>query len=210
MEQQNKSTNSTPKLWNPNAAANWSLLFSPIFGAWLQGKNWKELNEWDEAKKSMMWVYFGFLFIIVSVYLPENYRFPLGFSFLIAWYFTSGKKQIKYFKEKGINYQKKSWGKPILISLICLTIYYAVFIISDYVPQRSPSIRIIDNKTEVLIIVFKNSRTFQYDPAKGRFRDFLKRWENATVDLVTQIVQGQSGSTAKCKAVSIKMYAQPN
>ena len=28
-----------PALWNPNAAANWSLLFSPAFGAWLHMKN---------------------------------------------------------------------------------------------------------------------------------------------------------------------------
>lgn len=27
-------------LWNPNAAANWCLLFTPSFGSWLHMKNW--------------------------------------------------------------------------------------------------------------------------------------------------------------------------
>lgn len=31
-------------LWNPNAAVNWSVLFTPIFGAWIQAKNWKALG----------------------------------------------------------------------------------------------------------------------------------------------------------------------
>ena len=27
-------------LWNPNTAANWSFLFSPLFGAYLHALNW--------------------------------------------------------------------------------------------------------------------------------------------------------------------------
>lgn len=41
-----------PPLWNPNAAANWSLLFSPVFGALLQMKNWEALGEDDKALNS--------------------------------------------------------------------------------------------------------------------------------------------------------------
>ena len=169
-------TNPAPKLWNPNAAANWSLLFSPIFGAWLHAKNWEELNEWSEAKKSMRWVYLNFLFFIfwwiACNFLPllENYKFPFGLFWLFAWYFSSGKKQINYFKENIIDYQKRSWVKPILISLICLTILYAIIIIPAYFLEPSP----------------------------------YKTWEDPSVDVVTQIVQGQSSSTAKCKAVSIQ------
>lgn len=32
-------------LWNPNAAANWSLLFTPLFGAYLHMLNWRSLGE---------------------------------------------------------------------------------------------------------------------------------------------------------------------
>ena len=38
-----------PPLWNPNAAANWSLLFSPAFGAFVHMKNWQALGEPEKA-----------------------------------------------------------------------------------------------------------------------------------------------------------------
>ena len=33
-----------PPLWNPGAAMAWSLLFSPIFGAFVHMKNWQALG----------------------------------------------------------------------------------------------------------------------------------------------------------------------
>ena len=42
-----------PKLWNPNAATLWSLLFSPVFGAWIHAKNWEELGNEEESRNSM-------------------------------------------------------------------------------------------------------------------------------------------------------------
>ena len=42
----------SPPLWNPNAAANWSLLLSPAFGAFLHMKNWEELGEPAKAAAS--------------------------------------------------------------------------------------------------------------------------------------------------------------
>ena len=32
-----------PALWNPTAAGSWSILFSPIFGAYLHMLNWRAL-----------------------------------------------------------------------------------------------------------------------------------------------------------------------
>ena len=34
-----------PPLWNPGAAASWSLLLSPVFGAILHMKNWQAMGE---------------------------------------------------------------------------------------------------------------------------------------------------------------------
>ena len=45
-----------PTLWNPNAAANWSLLFSPIFGTWLHMLNWRALGEAERAESAKTWL----------------------------------------------------------------------------------------------------------------------------------------------------------
>jgi hypothetical protein len=44
-----------PRLWNPNAAANWSLLFGPAFGAFLHMKNWQALEEPAKASAAKVW-----------------------------------------------------------------------------------------------------------------------------------------------------------
>lgn len=44
-----------PPLWNPNAAANWSLLFSPAFGAFLHMKNWQALGQPNKATSAKVW-----------------------------------------------------------------------------------------------------------------------------------------------------------
>jgi len=37
--------NEAGAIWNPNAAANWSILFTPAFGSYLQMLNWRTLSE---------------------------------------------------------------------------------------------------------------------------------------------------------------------
>jgi hypothetical protein len=39
-------------IWNPIATVNWSLLFTPVFGAYLQMLNWKSLGQEDSARES--------------------------------------------------------------------------------------------------------------------------------------------------------------
>ena len=169
MKKSENSADSSLKLWNPNAAANWSLLFSPILGAWLQAKNWEALDEKDNAKKSMLWVYFGFVFLIGVLFLPDNGGTVPGLIFLLAWYFSSGKKQAQYVKEHDVRYQKRSWSKPLLIGCGVLVVYVATIFGVLYAIEPSLS----------------------------------KKLEKESVGLVTQIVQGQLGGKATCKAVSI-------
>ena len=53
----------SPPLWNPNAAANWSLLFSPAFGAFLHMKNWQALGQPIKATSAKVW------FVLILVVL---------------------------------------------------------------------------------------------------------------------------------------------
>ena len=44
-----------PPLWTPNAAASWSLLFTPAFGAWLHMRNWERLGRPAQARQARYW-----------------------------------------------------------------------------------------------------------------------------------------------------------
>jgi len=115
-----KETEECVELWNPNTAANWCLLFTPIFGAWIHAKNWQGLNQPVKAKKSMLWVYFGFVFFLVILILPDNPRTPSSPIFLITWYLLSARDQVKYVKNHNIQYREKAWGRPLLLGVLGL------------------------------------------------------------------------------------------
>jgi hypothetical protein len=65
------ATEAAPRLWNPNAAVNWSLLFSPAFGAWLHMKNWEALGEPQKAKAAKTWIVIS-LGLIVALSLASG------------------------------------------------------------------------------------------------------------------------------------------
>ena len=118
-------TEPAPALWNPNAAASWCLLFTPIFGTWLHTKNWEALGQPDRARNSRNWfiasivVLLGTMF--ASVVIPrggEGIGRVVGFGFLIAWYYAAGKPQVGYIKARyGDDYPRKPWLLPILAGL---------------------------------------------------------------------------------------------
>jgi uncharacterized membrane protein YfcA len=116
---------SKPKLWNPNVAANWSLIFSPIFGALLLSKNWTELGQPDRAKSNQTWAIGCIIFLLFVVLVPSRPMLDRtmqlgGIILLLTWYFSQGRKQAKFVKEKyGKEYEKKKWGQPILIAIGC-------------------------------------------------------------------------------------------
>ena len=121
------STESAPPLWNPNAAASWSLIFSPIFGAYLHMKNWQALGQSEKAAKSKNWVIGLSVFFALAVTLPlfasgsgvtEAFGRLGGFVLLIAWYYGIGKSQSGYVLAKfGKNYKRRGWAVPLLIAL---------------------------------------------------------------------------------------------
>lgn len=125
-----------PALWNPNAAASWSLFLSPIFGAFLHMKNWQALGDSKKADEARTWVYvcigFFVLLSIIAVLLPESKGIDLAFragafGLLIAWYIMSARPQSRYIAGRfGISYPRKGWGKPLLYALLCFIGYLAV------------------------------------------------------------------------------------
>jgi hypothetical protein len=49
------TTATTPKVWNPQAAAAWMFLFGPVFGSVLLGLNWRELGFRERAMRAWAW-----------------------------------------------------------------------------------------------------------------------------------------------------------
>ncbi len=68
--------------------------------------NWHALGEPKKAATSKKWFYANLGLLPLQIWL--------GFLFLLVWYFSFGRKQSKYVKEKfGKSYPKKPWGKVI-------------------------------------------------------------------------------------------------
>jgi hypothetical protein len=126
-----------PALWNPSAAARWSLLISPIFGAFLHMKNWEALEEPAKAAAARNWIVIYTLTIVglavAGAFVPHNKAIGAilriaGLALLLGWYYASGKPQIDFVKSRyGTDYPRKGWVVPILIAVG--TIIGAAFLI---------------------------------------------------------------------------------
>lgn len=123
-------------IWNPNAAANWSLIFTPAFGSYLQMVNWRALGEPDKAASSKNWLFVSLgmlsVYVLMGVYMDDSkvagvLSRGIGFIFLLIWYLSSGRAQIKYVKEKlQTTYPRKPWSKVLLIGLVATFGFYFV------------------------------------------------------------------------------------
>ncbi|MDA1165700.1 MAG: hypothetical protein O3B13_21595 [Planctomycetota bacterium] len=111
---------SEPALWNPNAAGFWSLLLSPVFGAWLHAKNWKSLNEPEKSKRSLYWVYGSVAVFVVSFLLPSGLSNLIWTALVVSWWLGSGNEQHRYVNEHYPDYRKKRWGTPLSIGGLCV------------------------------------------------------------------------------------------
>ncbi|QYF94921.1 hypothetical protein KY495_07015 [Massilia sp. PAMC28688] len=113
-------------LWNPNAAACWSLLFTPVFGAILHMKNWEALGRPEKARESKNWaIMAGVVLLVVTAFsamaapgsLGDRMGNIVGIALLAAWYMSSGRQQVQLVKESG-DYIKRGWGKPLLFAVL--------------------------------------------------------------------------------------------
>jgi len=118
------SADPPPALWNPIAAARWSLLFSPAFGAYLHACNADTLGRAEEAKAHRIWFYVALVFLGLDMLgalmpvIPDNFFLMGSLVLLFAWYVSLGRKQIRYVKDTWQDrYQRKSWTTPLLIGV---------------------------------------------------------------------------------------------
>jgi hypothetical protein len=116
-----------PVLWNANAAANWSILFSPIFGIWLHMLNWRALGETQRAESSKTWLMLSALLLVATsaggALMPfSGLSFLSGvgsFVLLLVWYFASARSQVTWIAERyGSDYPRQGWAQPLLGAIV--------------------------------------------------------------------------------------------
>lgn len=116
---------SYPKLYNPTAALALSLIFTPMFGAFLHGLNWRELGDDEAAARSMGWVrgtFFSFvLYLVVDPFLQSTVfgRYLLMamlVGFWLSWAFSLGFKQIRLVRDfVKDRFEPQRLGKAIML-----------------------------------------------------------------------------------------------
>jgi hypothetical protein len=139
-----------PALWNPNAAARWSLLFTPIFGAYLHMRNWQALGQPEKAASSKNWMMGSLvcvlLLVIVPLLLPDSKGVDAigracAFALLITWYYAMGKSQQAFVLGKfGKTYPRRGWSKPLLAAvggmIAFLVLVFVVALVIALVGQK--------------------------------------------------------------------------
>jgi uncharacterized protein YecT (DUF1311 family) len=128
----------TNAIWNPNAAANWSFLFTPAFGSYLQMLNWKTLQQSGKAATAKVWFVVSLVmlaaFVGINVFAAKQgadggAANGLALLYLLVWYFAAARGQAKYVKQQfGTSYPRKSWFKPVLVGVAGMVAYVALTI----------------------------------------------------------------------------------
>jgi len=134
-----------PPLWNPNAAASWSLLLTPVFGAWLHWKNWQMLGDHERARTAGRWVVaaVAMLFALIGLAAMSEKAAAfvrlLNFAFLIAWYYAAAKPQARFvLGHYGKNYPRRGWALPILVAIdVIFALLFAIGLVAVMLGARA-------------------------------------------------------------------------
>ncbi|GEM_PF-2223868 len=138
-----------PHLWNPTAAAAWSLLLSPAFGAYLCAANWRTLGKPERATANMVWVWVIIVFLAINVgrvFVPVSEAVGTVMTLtscglILGWLVTQVRSQVRFVKTTlGNDYVKKRWGRPLLVGFAAVGVYVAVIFfaaVGTYTPKAN-------------------------------------------------------------------------
>lgn len=100
--------------------------------------NWQELGEDELAQqsKTLAFIVLAIMFGLAIFEMTTGISLPnaTGLIILFAWYFGLGKKQVAYVKDElGDEYERKTWLKPILISIGALIGFVVTSMVLGYI-----------------------------------------------------------------------------
>ena len=121
------------EIWNPGAAARWSLLFTPAFGAFIHMRNWQALDQPERAASARRWFYASLGMLMLQIFTSAlNARFgtepmlphPAGLLFLVVWYFAAARSQTLLVNARfGASYRHKRWDGVVLGAVLAGVAY---------------------------------------------------------------------------------------
>ena len=86
------------QIYNPNPAASWSVILTPLFGAYIIRENWLVLGNAEAAKRSFFWLIglglLYFLFFFTGLF--DDFDYLVHLAALIIWYILECKPQVKF------------------------------------------------------------------------------------------------------------------
>jgi hypothetical protein len=123
-------------LWNPNAAACWSIIFTPAFGAYLVMRNWEALGEREQALMARKWFVFSLGLLVVQLLSgalntrlnsQSNVMHWVALGYLFLWWIGAAAPQARTVRARyGAVYARKNWDAALLAAVSVGTAYFAV------------------------------------------------------------------------------------
>jgi hypothetical protein len=120
-------------IWNPSAAARWSLVFTPAFGAFIHMHNWHLLGQPQEAARARRWFHASLAVLLLQLITSAlNARLgsepmllhPVGLLFLVVWYFGAARQQARLVKARyGASYRRRSWDSVLICAVVAGAAY---------------------------------------------------------------------------------------
>jgi hypothetical protein len=115
-------------LWNPSAAACWSVIFTPAFGAFLLMRNWEALGDARQAGTARKWFVFGVGLLAVRllsaalnarVNTESNLVHWAGWAYLLAWWVAQVAPQARQVRSRcGADYPRQAWDYALLLAVL--------------------------------------------------------------------------------------------
>lgn len=112
------------EIWNPEAAARWSLLFTPAFGTFIHMRNWQALDQPERAASARRWLHASLVALLLQIFTSAlNDRLgtepmllhPAGLLLLLVWYFAAARSQTLLVRARfGTSYRRKRWDGVML------------------------------------------------------------------------------------------------
>jgi hypothetical protein len=122
-------------IWNPVAAACWSLMFTPAFGAYLLMRNWETLGEARQAATARLWFVFSLGLLVVQLLSGAiNQRLGteshllawINLLYLLVWCLGAALPQARLLQMRfGTAYPRKRWDQALLCAVIAGIAYLA-------------------------------------------------------------------------------------